>query len=262
MNQDGVLLVLINYTRPHNMSTVLKAWREQTVLPTIVVVDNSPIQESKFELTSFLADNSGEQYPKPALQDADDVWRISKNLGCSCRFYPALALHHHKYVLFADDDHLPGKRAVEYLLFTAEVLKDRFTSIGQMGRDFRDTTPYYLYKSVMKSCNPVQCDMVYRSQFFRQDLVHHIFPLRSMLADKVNVDIHDDLLLNLGLQMGTGFPTYVTAAEKSQDDMVVATNLDQTGAVCSRPEHLKERNRFVEEARNCGWERPSGKEPS
>jgi len=249
MNRD-VLLVLINYTRPHNMSTVLKAWREQTVKPKMtVVVDNSPMKTgNQLKIR--------EPYPSPALDDADDVWRISKNIGCACRFAPALMLYQHRYVLFADDDYLPGKRAVENLLKTAEHLGDKFASIGQVGRNFFGETPYYRYRSVPKDNKPVQCDMVYRSQFFRQDLVHHALAFRSKLVGKVNVDIHDDLLLNLGIQMGTGYQTYVTAREQSDEEKVIATDLDQTGALCSRPEHLKERNLFVEAARDVGWKRP------
>jgi hypothetical protein len=254
---SGTLVVLTNYRRPVNVPLCLQAWRNQTAKPAkIVLVDNSPGE-------------GPETYP--SFSGADDVWRFRENLGPPCRFAPALALFGYRYVLFADDDFLPGKRAMEFLLETAAKVEDRFATIGQQGRNFRLGLPGQRYdsgqrydwrsKPVRNDSGPVSCDITCNAHLVRADLLHHLLTFRlDLLAHaedaKHLVAVHDDFLLCLGIQMGTAWPSLVVPVEKDPEQRLLKESLSEQGvAVWKRPEHFAERSRMVDLALAVGWQR-------
>lgn len=263
MNRD-VMVVLLNYARPHHMPAVIQAWRQQTVpLGHLVVVDNSPPNK-------HLA--YSEPYPQPDLRGADDVWRMTTNHGCPSRFAPALAIPGFRYVLFADDDMLPGKRAIENLLLQAEKLHDCFATIGQSSRNFNLEAPAgkrYAYRDVRRTADLQKVHLTVRSHFVVADSLTAAVDFRNSLIHSYGqkaLDLcrtHDDMLLCLGLQEGSRDygrspmppdPCYILPLSADPECELIKENLPGSNeGVHKRPGHLAERNAFVDMALEFGW---------
>jgi glycosyltransferase involved in cell wall biosynthesis len=253
-----VLVVLTNWKRPANVRLIVQAFLAQTVPVDIVVVDNSPKDgESEFnepELAARLL----------------DVWRFRDNAGPPCRFAPSFMRHSHRYILFHDDDLLPGPRAVEHLMEAAKRAGERFATIGQTGRRFeggpnsyRHPMPGYqwLYvpRNVKRSENLTPVDMTCRSHFVRADQMQHVLTfkwelLRTLGSEKVRpaIDVHDDLLLCLGIQKVKGWPSYLTHVGPPET-CLRRQNLPAPYAVSERQPHHAERTDLIQWAELLGW---------
>lgn len=255
-SKERVLLVISNYKRPTNIPLCLKAWKDQSVVPYIVVVDNSPCPTDE---------QLPERYPNPIFEGADDVWRWTLNLGCPARFAPALCLYKHRYCIFADDDLIPGPRAIEHCLLVASSLGDRFSTLGQIGR-LIDTHRPEGKRYVSGNCptDPLslrECDITCRCYMVQTRLLHHMLTFRRYLYDTIVtdddsklLDIHDDILMSLGLQWSTGHNSYVIPKAPNPEYHLIARNLDEgTSAVWKRPTHFVERNRMVDVCLMAGW---------
>lgn len=257
-----VLIILTNFSRPQNMPRVIQAWREQTVKCKIVVADNSP---------GVGVDHGSSSYYSQELEGADDVWRWTENSGCPCWIAPAVMLYGHRYVLRADDDLLPGKRAVEHLLNTAKMLNDEFTTIGQVGRKFSrwmtevDMGYGYDRKNVPMGGLPVKVDLTCRASFFKAESAMWIPVFRQTLLTHRNTDpelakklvgIHDDFLLCMGVQTWTGQPSYVIPQLLDQETLLVKENLKNgPESVWQRPNHYEERDQMLQLCHQVGWNR-------
>lgn len=268
-----VLVLLTNYSRPQNMPSVIRAWREQTVPVKIVVVDNRP------DLGNV--ENPYETYPNHGwnenLDDKDfltfDTWRWTENLGCPCWIPPAIGLsHRHKYIIRADDDFLPGSQAVEWLLWNAATVGDEFSTIGQIGRLFSVRTTYdqenqkesqevrYNRYNVPRTKELVKVDLTCRVSMMRGDLVSLVPVYRDGLIGlepgwaKNLIDVHDDFLLCMGLQTYTGHPSYVIPLGPDPETELVKTEIKNgPESVYKRPGHYNERESFVALAVRAGW---------
>lgn len=249
----SVLVVLINYRRPQNLLEILPAVRAQSEPCKIVVVDNHPESEPECRL------------PSEVEASVDDVWRFKQNTGPSCRFAPALLTHDCEYVAFLDDDFVPAPRAIEHLLKTAKQVNDKFATIGEIGRIFpravdRGHLDYrYAPKNVTRTEAPRQVDMTCRAHFVRAELVRHALDLKwDLLRRYANTDYpqvlytHDDILLCLGIQRATGYPSYMTPLDPT-DTAIIAKELPGPNAVHHRPGHKKTRSRLVSRCGRLGW---------
>lgn len=239
------------------MPQVIKAWKEQTSKPTVIVVDNTGFRKGEVF-------NIRQPYPDANLDGADDVWRITTNLGCSCNFYPALASPQYHHVLFADDDHIPGPNCLNHMLNWAERLGGNFASVGQTGRNFLlDWGPGKRYsgRSVpslfVQGCAP--CHITCRAHLVRNDLLPHVFAFRQSLLNKFGEEadrlckIHNDFVMCLGIQMATDLKSYCIQAHNPEDKLFME-DLDNDGrGLWKRPEHFSERNRMVDMALAVGW---------
>ncbi len=242
MISNDILVVLINYSRPDNMRTVIDAWRPQT--RNLVVVDNSPLTVPY------------QPYPDPYLTGADDIWRFKKNAGCPCRFAPVM-FYNCKYVIFADDDLLPGPDAVDHLLYVANQLEGCFATIGQLGRRFNGTN--YCTKNYAIEGRVSACDITCRCHLWSAENLSRVIDFRRDLrllgfTEARLSEIHDDMLLCLGIQRSNGYPSYVLPSNNSKQFSPIAANLDECGkALWRRPNHFIERNQFIQAAINVGW---------
>jgi hypothetical protein len=256
MADPGVLVVLTNWRRPANLAACVVAWRDQSHPPArIVVVDNNPFHRPEPEAANWLD------------LGAADVWRINENLGPPCRFLPAVAHWDTPYVVFADDDLLPGREAIETCLRLIASRGDDFAVIGQEGRRFGrgdDGEYFYRYGNTPRAAHPVRVDTTVRCHFTETSLVLAALSLRASMTDPPPgraavgsrlARVHDDLLLNLGVQRLTGRPSYVLPLG-TPEQQLIRDNLpggNNGTAVWKRPEHLPERNLFVSLAAACGW---------
>lgn len=261
----NVLVVLNNFSRPQNMPGVIRAWKGQTIPVHVVVTDNRPRQDS-----SKVNGSDRELYPDWTLDGADDVWRMSENLGCPCHFYPALALYRLKYTIFADDDMLPGTKAVENLLGWATTLNDEFSSIGQVGRNIYypgEVGKRYNARNVpdRSSVSLIRTDLTCRVKMVRTEFIPYVFTLRSnILADRQSPDIdggklaarlcgvHDDMLLDLGIQTGIRYPSYVIPKNYPENELIFR-DLDDGKALWRRAGHFEDRNRMIDLCVSAGW---------
>jgi hypothetical protein len=256
MNLDtNVLLILNNYRRPQNFPRIIEAWKQQTVPPRIVVVDNSPADSGP--------------YPSPLFAGADDVWRFADNAGCSSHFAPAFIVNESfEFVLFADDDLLPGKGAIEYAVNCADKVGCCFSTIGQCARKFElENAPGGKYNPRLGPLPSdkymVRCDTTCRVHLVRYDLLHHILAFKHKLLSMFNkraravVGLHDDLLMSLGIQLGTGYSSYILPVTEPENRLI-KTDLDDDVALWRRPNHRAERCDFVDMAIAAGWRRATG----
>jgi hypothetical protein len=278
MNNE-IMVVLTNYKRPQNLPKIIDAFRQQTrKVDHLVVVDNSPkkapVEEQvmggthpdaqvKWETRDY-----PEAYPNGLFNSVDDVWRFTTNLGCPCHYAPALCHFEYKYCLFYDDDVLPGRMAVDYILREAAILGDKFSTIGQRGRNFKlhnNPGHRYVYGDVPQpKDSPVKCNLNISGHLVRTDLLYYILRFRTELIKafgdeaKKLCGIHDDMLTCLGLQLYTYFPSYITSIGTDWETKLMKESLSQANSdgsppIHRRPEHLAERNRFVDMAIQLGW---------
>lgn len=257
----SVLVVLTNWRRPFNMPQVIKAWKEQSVPPaSVVVVDNSPCGMD----VSYCP-------ARELLSAAHNVWRIGPdNLGPPCRFAPAWSLGlDFDLVLFADDDLVPGRQALEFALLHAEVLGWEFSTLGQAGRWFNLKEPEGRRYSFQAAPDPyipgkcVPCDLTCGVHLVRTDLMRDVLAFREELQhvcqgpeDRALLKIHDDFLLCQGIQWGIKWCSYILPNPPSPEQFLIKERLREDYALWKRPGHMKERNRMVDLCVKAGWQRP------
>lgn len=251
-----VLVVLTNYSRPQNMPQVIDSWWRQSHKPArVVVVDNSPLDRHHNAAGEGILRQ--EQYPKEQLvgfsRGTSDVWRWTENSGCCCHLAPALMLHGHDYTLFADDDFLPGTRALENLVEVAGSLGDRFSTLGQIGRRLKAVPEGYSYdrRNVPRKGDPERVDIVCRSSMIKADraiaaLLFRDFILEATTGNEVLADMHDDFVKSIGIQCQTKQPSYVIPEVLDVERNLIKTELGNgSESVWKRPSHFEERERFA-----------------
>lgn len=245
------LIVLNFFSRPHNFAKVIHAWKNQSIECPIIVVDNRNDKEETVSKIGW------------RLQD---VWRWTVNSGCPCHFYPALDYPQYKYTLFADDDLLPGPRAVETLLKCAKSIDDKFATIGQQGRKFNlDNAPGYRYSGRSsfhrKSGEMVKTHLTVRSHLILTENLPHVLSFRNQLARMGESEfrmsrIHDDFLMCIPLQM-RGLPSYLTPltidTRYPKQYELIMEDVDDKSALWKNNQHFEDRNRLVDIALDMGW---------
>lgn len=235
-----VLAIVINWARSGNIGAIVERLVPQA---DVVVVDNSASGAD-----ALLA----EQWRAAGAL----VWRIPNNLGPPCRFVPALADLDHRYVLFVDDDFLPGERCVEACLQAAGLVAGQFATIGQIGRRFVYEHGNWRYRrknSPRLSSFPCPCDLTCRMHFVRREHLWHVLPFRERVAERLplHASIHDDLLLCLGLQMATNLGSFLIPSDGPQ---IKVAELDDNQPLNSRRRgHVRERAELIQEASRLGW---------
>jgi len=240
-----ILVILTNWCREENLPRIIEAFRSQTVKVRMVLIDNSP---------------RGMDQP-PGIE----MWRVPRNLGPPCRFVPALAEIEASHILFYDDDLLPGPRAVEWLVECSNSLGGKYATIGQIGRRFvsRRNGRIIRYRRLNVPrfqwgfCNPV--DMTCRAHFVQRKHLHHLVAFRELILAKFPeaeeaVGIHDDMLLCLGIQKATGYPSYLTAYRGREWDLRCAELPDAGSLNQTRATHMQERHNICHWARSVGWQ--------
>lgn len=253
MKNDNVLIVLTNYSRPQNMGKIINAWKEQTYQQkTIIVADNSP---------AVMDENA----PICELDGADDVWSWLHNSGCPCHFYPALSYMplEYPYTIFADDDLMPGKHAIEVLLNHAYTLQNEFSTIGQIGRTFLLDQPAGKRYSGRNSATrdiryPVQTHLTCRAHMIRTMYLPHVLSFRNRMSLHSRegnrlAQIHDDFLLCMGIQLASKYPSYLTQISKERDSDLIRHDLDDDKAVWRKSGHWEDRNKMVDLSLELGW---------
>ena len=194
---SNTTVVLTNWKRHFNLPTIVNEFRAQTRQPKIVVVD------------SHLDSSPEDRMPDDTASLFDDIYRVPDN-GPSSRFAGGLFADT-KYVLFYDDDMIPGRSLIESIEKQACDLNDEFSTIGGVGR-------YVVRKRLRKAnvrttkFNPVAVDVTCRAHLILSESLSHAIHER-IVATKDGLDAsllrNDDLFLSLGIQKWTGHASYI-----------------------------------------------------
>lgn len=232
---SNVLGVVTNWKRPENVPAVLAALRSQ--VQKLVVVDQAGTADSSWPV--------------------DDVWRWKENAGCSCRFLPAFAELDCYYTLFCDDDLLPSPECVSRCVAASKRVEHAV--VGQTNRVFRldridqEHQRYNGRWSVQPCDTPTPVHLACQLQFVRTRDMHAVLMFRKRLQDagcpSSLLRVHDDFLLNLGLQMHKGVPSYCVSG-------LIKERLPEPHAVWRRDTHFQEREEMVGWALRAGWTTP------
>jgi hypothetical protein len=233
--ENQVEVVIINWKRPRNVTTIVDALREQTIPCTITICDCH--QSAEFELTPN------------TLSSADRVYRWEHNLGSFNRYVP-MAGYDHRYTFFIDDDMMPGRRCVEHFLRAAESLPS-FGALGQEGR-IVDANGAYQSRNIPRNDDFTEVDILVRAYFTQTSCLHHVQDMRTLLGNFD--DPEDDILLAVGLSMYAGRGCYLTPIDPDPETLVNRRELETPHARCSRPSHYRDRSRLLESAVGLGWQ--------
>ena len=250
MNQ--ILSIVTNYCRPNNIPLIVDSLREQTVPVDIVVVDNSPEKPDGSDTLQLML------HEKSLW--ADDIWRFVQNVGPPCRMAPAFMDHSHEFIWLLDDDLLPGSKAAEHLLLNYEWVDGKCSTIGEIGR-VHSPQGEYIKRNIRRPLHPRRVDMTARSHFVRTEHMRHVLDAKWQLIDRFGdearhlVSIHDDLILCCGVQLATGFPSYLTADAYDAETLIRKQDLpDGGGGVSAKPGFLEQRHRLIQMFQAIGWE--------
>lgn len=246
IKRPDVLAVVTNHKRPSQAAVVVRVLSEQDC--EVVVVSNATV---KMNTQGAVAG-----WP------SHDEWAWARNSGPPCRFAPAwMHSHLYKHVLFVDEDLLPTDDCVANCVRAAGLLGDRFATIGCVGRNFRlGRRPRYVRRNVRAEDRIEQTDMTCRLHFVRADMCHLVLSMKHALLARGATEQqlwHDDMLLCLGVQLYTGWPSYVLPRPALR-----RKDLSDGGAGFSaNPSHVEDRSNLIRMAIEAGWERPvAGKE--
>lgn len=235
--------ILTNWRRPENLERIIPAVRGQ--VDKLILVDNSP---DRGQCSRHLWDRF------------DNVFSATGNLGPSCRFLPLGHLERTDFILWLDDDLLPGPRAVWGLVEQARDLGGAFSIIGEIGR-IHGERGEYVSRNIKRPLVGMRkrVDMTCRAHFVRFDLAHRLPMIREEIVrlsqlDRIDYLLtrHDDILLCQGLQWSTGLPTYLSA-ERGREACLKVRNLPSRHAASMRPGHEHERTDLVREFLRLGW---------
>ncbi len=243
------LCSLISWKRPHNIAKVIEALRRQTVPTYIALV--ACAQGTEFAL------------PPDVLDQADIVFTVDHNLGPCSRFIPPLMLsHEYDYTFFAVDDHLPGPQTLAWMLDTARILNGEYCTIGQDGRRIVDGE-ILKSRGRMRPNQTTPMDVITSSELCPTRWIREAVVFRDQMASKFGSDfkwIEDDLILCLGLQLrlrqhfNKPVPCYLTPEPPSELASWRMRKLYAPHALCARENHWLDRNEFVRQATEMGWQ--------
>lgn len=251
---SDILAIVSNFARPQNLPPIIAALRGQSVPVDIVVVDNSPADESAF--FSQYIDTCGGM---AGCNKGFDILRFTENAGPPCRFAPAFMEHSHEFIWFLDDDLAPGSQAVETLLQCYEWVDGQCSTIGEIGRVHTDSGEY-VKRNIRRFDHPRRVDMTARSHFVRTENMRHVLSAKWRLIDRFGdeakqlVSVHDDLLLCCGIQFATCHPSYLTANNAIRETLTRKQDLpDGGGGVSAKTGFLGQRHRLIQMFQAIGW---------
>lgn len=240
---SNVTVVLTNYKRTANLFPIMRAFKAQSVEPdSFVLVDNHPPEESEFEAGRVLS------------RKFEDVYRFTVNAGPSCRFIGAVFAKT-KYTLFYDDDMVPAKYMLESFINSASDLNDQFATLGGIARFVHEGA--VRSRNVARSarrCRPV--DVTCRAHFM---LTEHV---PYAIADRIRcqqdgmsgaVLRNDDVFLSLGVQLATGFSSYLSR-KTGKADRINSKDLAAPFAVGFNKDHHSSRAELVRWYMRQGWD--------
>lgn len=249
MSHDHTI-VLTSYKRPDNLSRVLEGVFSQTFPHSrLVLVDNSP------------------RHYRPRLRDLrhfDEVIRFNDNAGPCCRFLGAM-FNDTEYTIFLDDDIAIGDKFVEACYHTSDVLEGKFSTISGIGRTTvrtRKKSPFrgknkMLKKNIQRLPEQRSIDVTCRGHFFRSTDIGSALKYYQMAkSDGMGESVlrNDDIFLSLGIQLDTGYKSYMTGTmDSGRRTKMNQSELNSPFSCSSNDDHRSSRDRLVAWFNGLGW---------
>jgi len=235
--EPKVLAVVTNFKRPINTIRICGRLAGQAC--DVVVADNAP-EGLNLRRTCCM-----------------DIFCWSTNVGPPCRFVPALALApRYDFILFLDDDFLPGNHIVRNFLDAAQMTNGEFATLGVIGRNYRwrNGEWSYMKRNVRLADDMIltPTDMTARCHFVQASRLWVVAKMASLLGEDV---LEDDILLNQGIQMEYGEPSYLLPKMNPEARCIERELPDGGVSFCARPDHKAKRSALINEFARMGWER-------
>lgn len=240
-------VVLTNWKRVNNLQGIAAAFKQQTLPPaSMILVDNHPEHEQEFAV------------PEELRAEFDDVHRFGNNAGPCCRFAGA-GFVTTEFVLFFDDDMLPGKLLLESAEQQADELRGEFATIGDVGRLYGGggAKPLTIRRrNVSRSgTQPTPVDMTCRAHLVRAELVAVAVRDRITAAQSgasSEMLRNDDIFLSQGIQLETKWKSYL-ARSVGSDGRFRRRNLASPHSCNGLPGHNESRDQLVNWYAQKGW---------
>tara|TARA_R110000824_G_scaffold120382_4_gene275649 strand:- start:3293 stop:4042 length:750 start_codon:yes stop_codon:yes gene_type:complete len=242
---ERTTVILTNWKRPGNLSKIIDAFQSQTVMPAaMLLVDNHPEEEPEFAFVD--------------TENFADVYRFETNAGPCCRFAGASFVTT-EFVLFFDDDLMPGKGAIEAYQDQADRLNGEFATLSDVGRIYRGNAEKG-YSIRRRNCRrktdgPAKVDMTCRAHLVRSEYVSVAVRDRIRAAkDGATPSMlrHDDIFLSQGIQLETGWASYL-ARDVGHDAKLRHKDLPAPHSGNGLPNHDGSRNELVNWYAEKGW---------
>ena len=249
---ERTTVILTNWKRPHNLPKIIAAFKGQTVMPAeMILVDNHPEGEPEFALSEELcSDAYGREFT--------DVYRFETNAGPCCRFAGASFVTT-EFVLFFDDDMIPGPEAIEAYQQQADDLNGEFATLSDVGRIYRGGADkgYTIRRGNCgrREDGPAKVDMTCRAHLVRSEYVAVAIRDRiraAMDGGTVQMLRHDDIFLSQGIQLETGWPSYMSQ-NVGHDAKLRHKDLPAPHSGSGLPKHDQSRNDLVNWYGGKGW---------
>jgi hypothetical protein len=212
----------------------------------MVLVDNHPEDEGQFAISEELASKFS------------DVYRFGVNAGPPCRFVGA-SFATTEFVLFCDDDMMPGKRAVEAYEEQSDALGGKFSTLSDVGRIYRGNMEQgytILRRNVRRNTDaPSMTDMTCRAHFLYSEHVWIALRDRMRAAQEgatAAMLMNDDIFMSQGIQLETGWPSYVSR-DVGHDAKLRHKDLPAPRALNSTADHHQSRDALVNWYGGRGW---------
>lgn len=250
MVRDKILAVLMNWRRPNNIKPIIESYRMQSAHIDRIALVDCAIEEQY-------------QVPENVRKLADICFTVDSNLGPCCRFIPPALMTEYKYTFFGVDDHVPGRRHVEYLRTCADALGDAVATIGCDGRIFRDgqilrrNAASLRKRSNLPSDQAMPVDVITSSELMPTRHLPHALAFRERLIRDCGSGIsafEDDLFLCLGITHALPWTRcFVVPSSDDPETCWRSVRLPAPHALSARVDHDKWRNDFIRKAMVHGW---------
>lgn len=229
-------VVLVNYCRPDNFPSILDGFSKQSVKHRITIIDAA---EHKNTLKKSIS-KSVFRYIK-----------VGFNLGSFNRFIPSFVFSS-KYVYFHDDDMVPGPLCLSYLLSRASELKN----LGVLGFYGRILSSDYTIcqKNTPNLDVSREVDWPIRAYFMPSSNLRHVLQTLNRLPQEWrDTWPEDDILLSASMNIA-GLSNFIVPQWDDDNYICNQIELDDSGAVCKRPNHASLRAKAVSMLRSIGWQ--------
>lgn len=216
---------ILSYKRPQNIDKVIAGIKLQSCIRNIYVFHNHP---SSLKIPGVINIFS------------------ERNFGCIARYALAL-LSDCKFALFVDDD--IALISDFSSRFKQLIRRKDFSVAGVFCRilsDLKtDQSIYQRSKTMHFNKDFIPVDIVTgRIHICRREYIYNIFS-HSIYR---KFPLSDDLVLNLSIQIATGYPSLAIPATKNEIKI-----LEQNNSVHSRKKHYQERSDIVNYFIKIGW---------
>ncbi|WP_437194479.1 hypothetical protein [Planctomicrobium sp. SH527] len=209
-------VVIVNCTRQDNLSPILQVFRAQFVPCSTTLIECAPEPQGEAPVGSRLCDRR---------------LRIHQNSGSYNRLSGGF-MREKEFDYFHDDDTLQGRRMLEHILWTAELVP-QFGVLVQDGRLFSANTRRYSAQNVARADHAIPVDMIVPGYLVRTRQLHQMLLLKWMLRFTGAQDV--EMLPSWGLRIYGQLQSYLTPLSPDPEERMVGKRACQSRCLFFSP---------------------------